>query len=115
MRSQEIFRKIFFRSSIPEFSSFEIAALNISSRQVGGDYYDIIKLDYNSFCIAIGDVSGKGVPAALLMANLQAFLKTTVKQGMKLDEATALINDLVSENTSDGKFITFFWAVLEND
>jgi len=108
-------QKNLFPQDIPEFSNFDIAALNYSSRQVGGDYYDIIELDYNTFCIAIGDVSGKGVPAALLMANLQAFLKTTVKQGMKLDEATALINDLVSENTSDGKFITFFWAVVEND
>ncbi len=108
-------QKNLFPQEIPEFSNFDIAALNSSSRQVGGDYYDIIELDYNTFCIAIGDVSGKGVPAALLMANLQAFLKTTVKQGMKLDEATALINDLISENTSDGKFITFFWAVVEND
>ncbi len=108
-------QKNLFPQEIPEFSNFDIAALNNSSRQVGGDYYDIIELDYNTFCIAIGDVSGKGVPAALLMANLQAFLKTTVKQGMKLDEATALINDLISENTSDGKFITFFWAVIEND
>jgi sigma-B regulation protein RsbU (phosphoserine phosphatase) len=108
-------QKNLFPQEIPEFSNFNISALNNSSRQVGGDYYDIIELDYNTFCIAIGDVSGKGVPAALLMANLQAFLKTTVKQGMKLDEATALINDLVSENTSDGKFITFFWAVVENE
>ena len=108
-------QKNLFPQEIPEFSNFDIAALNSSSRQVGGDYYDIIELDYNTFCVAIGDVSGKGVPAALLMANLQAFLKTTVKQGMKLDEATALINDLISENTSDGKFITFFWAVIEND
>ncbi|MGB8318987.1 MAG: SpoIIE family protein phosphatase [Ignavibacteriaceae bacterium] len=108
-------QKNLFPQKIPEFSNFDIAALNSSSRQVGGDYYDIIELDYNTFCIAIGDVSGKGVPAALLMANLQAFLKTTVKQGMKLDEATELINDLISENTSDGKFITFFWAVIENE
>ena len=108
-------QKNLFPQEMPEFSNFDIDALNSSSRQVGGDYYDIIELDYNTFCIAIGDVSGKGVPAALLMANLQAFLKTTVKQGMKLEDATALINDLISENTSDGKFITFFWAVLEND
>ena len=108
-------QKNLFPQEIPVFSNFDVAALNSSSRQVGGDYYDIIELDYNTFCIAVGDVSGKGVPAALLMANLQAFLKTTVKQGMKLDEATALINDLISENTSDGKFITFFWAVIEND
>ncbi len=99
---------------IPLYSNFDIAALNLSSRQVGGDYYDIIPLDDDSFCIAIADVSGKGVPAALLMANLQAFLKIICKHGMQLDEATALINDLITENTSDGKFITFFWGVLDN-
>jgi sigma-B regulation protein RsbU (phosphoserine phosphatase) len=48
------------------------------------------------------------------MANLQAFLKTICRHGMALDEATGLINDLVSENTSDGKFITFFWGVLND-
>ena len=100
---------------IPEFSNFDIAVFNLTSQQVGGDYYDIIPLNENSFCIAIGDVSGKGVPAALLMANLQAFLKTICRQEMEIVEATALINDLVTENTSDGKFITFFWALFENE
>jgi sigma-B regulation protein RsbU (phosphoserine phosphatase) len=99
---------------IPEYKGFDIAVLNITSQQVGGDYYDIIKLDDNTFCAAIADVSGKGVPAALLMANLQAFIKTTCSQGMQLEKATALINDLISENTSDGRFITFFWAIVNN-
>src|SRR5690606_38808281 len=99
---------------VPAFSRFEIAAANLSSRQVGGDYYDIIPLDESNFVIAIADVVGKGVPAALLMANLQAFLKVTCNQGLKICEATGLINDLVSENITDGKFITFFWAVLNN-
>jgi phosphoserine phosphatase RsbU/P len=99
---------------IPEYSSFEIATFNLSSKQVGGDYYDIISLSEKDFLIAIGDVSGKGVPAALLMANLQAFLRMTCKHGMQLNVATALINDLITENTSDGKFITFFWAIFDN-
>ncbi|RPI71602.1 MAG: hypothetical protein EHM47_09870, partial [Ignavibacteriales bacterium] len=99
----------------PIFTRFDIAAANLSSRQVGGDYYDLITLDEKNFVIAIADVVGKGVPAALLMANLQAFLKVTCKQGMKIQEATGLINDLVSENITDGKFITFCWAVLNND
>jgi sigma-B regulation protein RsbU (phosphoserine phosphatase) len=89
--------------------------MNLSSKQVGGDYYDIVNLAEESFCIAIADVSGKGVPAALLMANLQAFIKTTCKHGMRLDEATALINDLISENITDGKFITFFWGLLDGN
>jgi sigma-B regulation protein RsbU (phosphoserine phosphatase) len=102
-------------SIIPHFEKFDIAANSITSQQVGGDYYDLIKLSDYSLCIAIGDVSGKCVPAALLMANLQAFLKTTVKHGMNISEATALINDLISENTSDGRFITFFWGILNEN
>lgn len=97
---------------IPKINGFDIAATNVSSKQVGGDYYDIIRLDEENFCFAIADVSGKGVPAALVMANLQAFIKTTCLQGMKIDEATALINNLISENITDGKFITFFWGVI---
>ncbi len=98
----------------PELSSFEVVASNLPSRQVGGDYYDLITLDENNLILAIADVVGKGVPAALLMANLQAFLKVICKQGMKIDEATGLINDLVSENITDGKFITFCWAIFNN-
>jgi sigma-B regulation protein RsbU (phosphoserine phosphatase) len=100
--------------SLPSYPRFDIAAYNITSKQVGGDFYDVIPLDDKSFCMAIADVSGKGVPAALLMANLQAFLKIICKHGMSLHEATALINDLVTENTMDGKFITFFWGVLND-
>lgn len=100
---------------IPQFKNFEVAANTVFSKQVGGDYYDVITLDKNHFCVAVADVSGKGVSAALMMANLQAFLKTICKQGMKIHEATGLINDLISENTTEGKFITFFWAVLDDE
>ncbi len=82
---------------------------------VGGDYYDVVKLDNDKLLIAIADVSGKGVPAALLMANLQAFLKSICKQNLPLSEATNLMNDLVAENTTMGSFITFFWGLFEND
>ena len=93
----------------------DVVAHTAFSKQVGGDYYDVITLDNNNFCVAIADVSGKGVSAALMMANLQAFLKTICKQGMQINEATGLINDLITENTTEGKFITFFWAIIEND
>jgi len=100
---------------IPQFTNFDVVANTVFSKQVGGDYYDVITLDNNNFCITIADVSGKGVSAALMMANLQAFLKTICKQGMQIDEATGLINDLITENTTEGKFITFFWAIIKND
>jgi sigma-B regulation protein RsbU (phosphoserine phosphatase) len=108
-------QKNLFPHTIPTLNNFEISALNVSSRQVGGDYYDIIRLDEKSICVAIADVSGKGVPASLLMANLQAFLKTICRHGLAIDEATGLINDLVSENTADGRFITFFWGILNDN
>ncbi|MBD3409886.1 MAG: SpoIIE family protein phosphatase [Ignavibacteriales bacterium] len=100
-------------SEIPQTDHFEIAAASVSSRQVGGDYYDVIDLGEERTLVAVADVSGKGAPASLLMANLQAFLKSVVKRDMPLAEATALVNDLVAENTADGKFITFFWGVLD--
>lgn len=101
--------------SIPQLKNMEIASFSLASRQVGGDYYDIIKLDNKNYCISIADVSGKGIPASLLMANLQAFLKSICKQGMELDIATGIINDLISENTTDGRFITFFWGILNDE
>ena len=102
-------------SKISQPKNFEIAAFNQSARQVGGDYFDVVKLDDNRTLIAIGDVSGKGVQAALLMANVQAFLKSICKQDIGLQEASGLINDLVSENTTGGSFITFFWAIINDE
>lgn len=99
---------------IPQFSNVELAAYNLSARMVGGDYYDIVKLDSDKVLIAVADVSGKGVPAALLMANLQAFLKSICKQKLPLSDATNLMNDLVAENTTLGSFITFFWGIFDN-
>jgi len=100
--------------NIKQLNNFEIAAENISSKQVGGDYFDVIQQNKDNCYIAIADVSGKGVPASLLMANLQAFLKSVCKQEISLVEGTSMINDLISENVTGGKFITFFWASLND-
>lgn len=100
-------------SSIPKSNLFQISAINKTAKMVGGDYYDVVKLDENRILIAIADVSGKGIQASLLMANLQAFLKSLYKQNYKLQEASNFLNDLVSENTTNGSFITFFWGILD--
>jgi sigma-B regulation protein RsbU (phosphoserine phosphatase) len=99
-------------ASIP---GFETAAINITSKQVGGDYYDVVPIKDNQFILAIGDVSGKGTPAALLMANVQASLRAFAPMGLTLSDATARINDLTSSNTGQDKFITFFWGSLHAD
>lgn len=100
-------------STLPEYDKYDIAALNVSSKQVGGDYYDVIPISDNKFYIAIADVAGKGVPASLMMANIQAFLQVICRQDLKIAEATAMINDLVTANSSEGRFITFFWGFID--
>lgn len=99
--------------SLPQYDKFDIAALNVSSKQVGGDYYDVIRINDEKFYIAIADVAGKGVPASLMMANIQAFLQVICRQDLKIDEATAMINDLVTANSSEGRFITFYWGYID--
>lgn len=96
----------------PKSGKYEIFAYSQSARMVGGDYYDLVKLESKNILVAVADVSGKGVQAALLMANVQAFLKAISKQNIPLNQASNLINDLISDNTSMGSFITFFWGIL---
>jgi sigma-B regulation protein RsbU (phosphoserine phosphatase) len=100
---------------IPALAGYELAAINESSQQVGGDYYDVIALSDHEYVLAIGDVAGKGVPASLLMANVQAALRTIAPLRLPLPEATARINSLIHSNTSADKFITFFWGLLDTE
>jgi sigma-B regulation protein RsbU (phosphoserine phosphatase) len=98
--------------TFPSIGSYEIYGVNHSSKQVGGDYFDIISLDNERIALAIGDVSGKGVPASLLMANLQAALRVLIKINIPLNEVVSRLNHLIYENTETDKFITFFVAIL---
>jgi phosphoserine phosphatase RsbU/P len=98
---------------IPPINGFDFSALNVSSQEVGGDYYDIIPVEKDSYIIAIGDVSGKGTPASLLMANVQATIRALAPFGLSLGDATGRVNDIITKNTGNEKFITFFWGILE--
>lgn len=100
-------------SVLPTIPSLDIAATNLSSKQVGGDYYDVIEAGKGRYVLAIGDVSGKGTPASLLMANLQATIRALVPLDIPLDELTARVNDLMCQNTGADKFITFFWGFID--
>ncbi len=99
---------------LPSISNFDIAALTIPSKEVGGDYYDVITRQNGEYIFAIGDVSGKGMPAALLMANVQAALRALAPLCTSVSETTGQINDLTCANTRGGnRFITFFWGILD--
>jgi len=100
---------------LPDIPGLQISAANISSKQVGGDYYDVLRLADGHHLIAIGDVSGKGTPAALLMANLQATIRALVPLNLPLSELTGRVNDLMCENTGGNKFVTFFWGTIDHE
>ncbi len=100
-------------SVLPDIPGYRMSAANISSKQVGGDYYDVLASPDGKFIIAIGDVSGKGSPAALLMANLQATIRALVPLNLGLAGLTARVNDLMCENTGGNKFVTFFWGAMD--
>lgn len=100
-------------AKLPDVPGFDLSAVNISSKQVGGDYYDVIALDRHRYMVAIGDVSGKGAPASLLMANLQATIRALIPMELSLGELTTRVNDLICDNTTSGRFITFFWLILD--
>ncbi len=96
----------------PRVAGFEIAAVNHSCRRVGGDYFDCISLDDRRLGLAIADVSGKSTPAALLMANLQASLRTLATENLPVHKLVERINDIIFQNTTSDKFITFFYGEL---
>jgi serine phosphatase RsbU (regulator of sigma subunit) len=112
----EMARKIqngFLPREIPETPGLEVAAGSRFCLEVAGDYYDIIPLDNGETVLAVGDVSGKGAGAALLMANLQASLRTAIGVGVPPGGVVARINDLIFRNTPPEQFITFFVAVYD--
>jgi phosphoserine phosphatase RsbU/P len=96
---------------IPSIPNLDVAAVNVSSRFVGGDYFDIAETPMGDHVFAIADVTGKGTPAALLMANLQSMLHVLLPVDISLHEATDRINQIIFDNTPSDKFITFFWGI----
>ncbi len=98
---------------MPQIPGFEIIGTNIPSLQVGGDYFDFIDLPSGHLGIAIGDVCGKGIPAALLMANLQAGLHGQAVAPTEIASVIARMNDLLVRSTDINMFATFFYGVLD--
>lgn len=85
----------------------------VPARQVGGDSFDYFSIEGGRIAVAIADVSGKGVPAALLMSNVQASLRAFCDGRASVLEAVRSINQSVSRSASPGKFVTFFYAEVE--
>ncbi len=97
----------------PEVPGYDVAGLNLPYAEVGGDYYDFIRVQDDQIGIAISDVSGKGVPAALLMAAYRASLLAEIRNQFTLRAIFSKVNTLLHESTDRGKFVTAFYGVLD--
>ncbi len=97
----------------PKIPGFDIFGLSFPAKEVGGDYFDFIKLSENSLGIAIADVSGKGLPAAILMSSMVATLRTQAKIQPDAAETVAQTNRLLCQLIEKGQFITMFYAILD--
>ena len=100
-------------SVLPMGDTYRVAAFAHPSRQVGGDYYDFFDLPEGLLGIVIADVSGKGMGAALLVSQLQAFLKAGVRSRLPIPSVMANTNVLVHESTSADRFATLVYAELD--
>ncbi len=106
-------QKSFLPSRFPPMSRLDIHAVNTPSRQVGGDYYDLVPAGHGAYFLAIADVSGKGVPAALLTSMLQASLRTQADTATSVSSILTNINSLVVKSTTTEQFATFFLARVD--
>ncbi len=105
-----------FPQTLPPVRTLDYAGICIQAREVGGDYYDFLSLGRNQVGLVIGDIAGKGIAAALLMANLQANLRSQC--AIALDQTQRLLrsaNQLFYENTTASAYATLFFAEYDDE
>jgi len=115
-RDMEIAKEIqnaFLPKDLPQNLQYEFAAVCEPSQQVGGDFYDVYQFSNGKIGVAIGDVAGKGIPGAILMANLYAGYRSRIRSQKSIHEMVARLNDLLVESTNSEKYTTFFYGELE--
>ena len=113
-RAREIQQSL-LPKEIPQLPGFEVAGIWRPARAVSGDYYDVFKLGGHKLGICVADVVGKGVSAALLMANVQAAVHAFASESESASWLCGKVNTLLHENIATGKFVTFFYGVLDGN
>ncbi len=99
-----------FPHHLPENNGLEFSAVCIPARGISGDYYDVMQFPDGRLVFAIADISGKGISAAILMANVQALLRTLSETGIPPAEVCRRLNHHLHQVTDESKFATFFYA-----
>lgn len=111
-QAAEIQRRL-LPTKVPQMAGVELAGYNAACRTVGGDYYDFIPFPGGEIGMIVGDVAGKGMPAALLMSSLQARVQVLFDEPHDLASRVTRLNRSISTNCPDNRFITFFVGSLD--
>ncbi len=106
-------QRSFLPAVAPSVPGLDIAGHNAACRTVGGDYYDFFAYPNGHVAMVLGDVSGKGMPASLLMMGLQARVQNLIDEPESLAKAMTRINRITSANCPSNRFISFFMCVLD--
>lgn len=99
--------------AFPDRKEFDVYAMNIPAREVGGDFYDFFLVDDEHLAIVIGDVSGKGVPAALFMVIAKTLIKIHTQLGKSPSEVFTTVNNLLYEGNDESMFVTAWMGILD--
>jgi phosphoserine phosphatase RsbU/P len=108
---QAILPKIF--PPFPGRKDFDIYASMTAAKEVGGDFFDFFLIDNNRLGFVIGDVSGKGIPAAIFMAVSRTLLRATALKGLPANECLTYVNDLLCPESISSMFVTIFYGILD--
>jgi phosphoserine phosphatase RsbU/P len=108
---QAILPKVF--PTIPSHNKFDIYASMVPAKEVGGDFFDFFIIDPDRLGFVIGDVSGKGIPAAIFMAVSRTLIRATAIKGVSASECLGNVNDLLCNESTSSMFVTVFYGILD--
>lgn len=106
---------ILLPSSPPEVNGYELSGINVPARQVSGDYFDFIRVDETRMGIAIADVSGKGVPASLIMAMCRSVIRSEAKGKTSAAEVLCRVNQQLYPDIKEDMFISMAYMILDTE
>jgi serine phosphatase RsbU (regulator of sigma subunit) len=113
LRTAQAIQHAFLPEEVPALPGWQLAHYYCPAREVGGDFYDFLPFENGQIGIVIGDATGKGVPAALVMATTHTLLRSVVKAKTSPGEVLTEVNNLLCDEMPTGMFVTCFFAVLE--
>ena len=114
LRVARMIQQTFLPKSAPELGNYQIAAYYRPAREVGGDFYDFLELEDGRLGLVVGDASGKGIPAAMVMANTRSVLRTSAQGGdLAPGQVLAEANEILFPDIPPNMFVTCFYAILD--